>query len=343
MMNKIQDQQIYNLQQQITALEEEIGHLFSERKHLMEENRTLLATMLEQKEQNPTQTGYETPLDLILNQIKELPQQAKVACQGVAGSFSHQAADQFFTQPEICFFPQFEDVFQAVEKGSVEYGVLPIENSTAGSVVAVYDLMRRHNFYIVQETGVPVQHCLLGCAGTTLDSIAEVYSHPQALSQCQEFFQSHPQYDSNEFSNTAAAAQYIAKQKDTTIASISSRKCAELYQLSIIASDIQDILHNTTRFICISKTPGFSRKANKISLCLTLPHKAGSLYHLLHKFSINRLNITKLESRPWPERKFEFLFYLDIEGNVHESQVRWLLNDLSNQLGYFKFLGNYHD
>lgn len=341
-MKNTQEQQLANLQQQLTALEEEIAHLFHERQGLVEENQRLL-NLLANKQENLLPIYGETELDKILLQKRELPIQAKVACQGVTGSFSHQAADSFFAEPEIVFLPQFEDVFRAVEEEQVEYGILPIENSTAGSVIAVYDLMRQYNFYIVKEALVPVQHCLLGCPGTSLETVVDIYSHSQAISQCQDFLHKHPQYHTNEYSNTAAAAQYIARQKDVTLASISSVKCAELYGLEMVAKDIQDITHNTTRFICIAKNPGFSEQANKISLCLNLPHKAGSLYHLLHKFSINQLNITKLESRPWPERKFEFLFYLDVEGNVHEPRVRWLLNELNNQLGYFKFLGNYHE
>lgn len=342
MMDSQKLRQLTNLQRQMQALEEEMEHLFAERKNLCRESNSLLVEMLDVKE-NFSGVSVKSDFEQNLERVAELPAHAQVACQGVEGAYSHQAADKLFARPKITFCPQFEDVFRAVEQGEVAYGILPIENSTAGSVVPVYDLMRRYNFYIVKETKVAVQHCLLAGAGATADSIRDVYSHPQALNQCQEYFTAHPQYCCHEYSNTAAAAQYVAQQKDVSLASVSSMKCAQLYGLQVIQQDIQDILHNTTRFICISKQPGFSAQANKISICLTLPHQSGSLYHLLHKIAINKLNLTKLESRPWPERTFEFLFYLDMEGNVRDPQVQWLLNEFHNQLGYFKFLGNYDE
>ena len=271
------------------------------------------------------------------------PQEAAVACQGVEGAYSHQAADQFFAQPEITFFDKFEDVFAAVEDGVVDYGVLPVENSTAGSVTQVYDLMRKHSFYITKATKVLVRHNLLTAAESTLDEVTDIYSHPQALSQCMALQEQYRDIRFHEYSNTAAAAKFVAQQHDPHLAAIASAKCAELYDMHTLRKDVQDVTGNATRFICISKIAGFSAQANKISLCLTVPHKPGALYHLLHKFALNSLNLCKLESRPYPGKKFEYLFYLDIEGKCSDFQVRWLLNDLNNQLGYFKFLGSYEE
>lgn len=342
-MRQNQLEQIRNLQMQIVAMEQEIEHLYAERKNLVQESESRLQDLLQTIEEPMNGSGRQSELDMILDARAELPDSARVACQGVEGSFSHQAADQFFANPDIQFFEQFEDVFRAVEAGEVEYGILPIENSTAGSVIPVYDLMRKHNFYIIKDTKVLVRHNLLTAMECSMEDITDVYSHPQALSQCQELLEQYPGIRVHEYSNTAAAAKFVAKERNTRIAAIASAKCAELYNLHLLQKDIQDVSGNATRFICISKTPGFSEHANRISLCLTVPHKPGSLYHLLHKFALNHLNLCKLESRPYPKKKFEYLFYLDVEGRCDDFQVRWLLNDLNNQLGYFKFLGSYDE
>lgn len=342
-MRQNQLDQIRNLQLQIAAMEQEIEHLYAERKNLVQETESRLQDLLQTVEEPMNGSGRQSELDRILDIRAELPDSARVACQGVEGSFSHQAADQFFTAPDIQFFEQFEDVFRAVENGEVEYGILPIENSTAGSVIPVYDLMRKHNFYIIKDTKVLVRHNLLTAMECSIEDITDVYSHPQALSQCQELLEQYPDIRIHEYSNTAAAAKFVAGERNTRMAAIASAKCAELYDLHLLQKDIQDVSGNATRFICISKTPGFSEHANRISLCLTVPHKPGSLYHLLHKFALNHLNLCKLESRPYPKKKFEYLFYLDVEGRIDDFQVRWLLNDLNNQLGYFKFLGSYDE
>ena len=342
-MKQKQAQQILNLQQQVAAMEQEIEQLYAERRRLVQESELLLTEALQTEEPALNGVDYQSELDQILNARAELPAQAKVACQGVEGAYSHQAADQFFAQPEITFFDKFEDVFAAVEDGVVDYGVLPVENSTAGSVTQVYDLMRKHSFYITKATKVLVRHNLLTAAESTLDEVTDIYSHPQALSQCMALQEQYRDIRFHEYSNTAAAAKFVAQQHDPHLAAIASAKCAELYDMHTLRKDVQDVTGNATRFICISKISGFSAQANKISLCLTVPHKPGALYHLLHKFALNSLNLCKLESRPYPGKKFEYLFYLDIEGKCSDFQVRWLLNDLNNQLGYFKFLGSYEE
>ena len=339
MTDSSQWQRLNALHHQIAAIDSEIAHLFQERLLLAEEaeRRSL------ELEAEPQPQAVIQPMAGFHYETGELPPTARVACQGVEGAFSHQAADHFFQDPEVLFRPQFEEVFQAVAAQQVDYGVLPIENSTAGSVGAVYDLMRKYHFYIVKEAKVPVSHCLLAKPGTRLEEVREIYSHQQALSQCEGYLTAQPKFTPHAYSNTAAAAKYIAQEGEPHQAAIASRKCAAMYGLEILAEDIQDISHNTTRFICISREPVFSAQANKLSLCLTLQHKPGSLYHLLNKFAINQMNLTKLESRPWPERNFEFMFYLDVEGNLGDLKTRLLLEDLNNQLGYFKILGSYNE
>lgn len=337
-------EEIYNIQKQVAAMEREIEHLYAERKNLVLESERLIMELLDTAVERPMQTGaYLSELDKIMLAEAELPSCARVACQGVEGSYSNQAAEQFFAHPEIQYYTQFEEVFQAVEDGRVDYGVLPIENSTAGSVSQVYDLMRRHNFYIIKDTKVLVRHNLLTAGETTMEELTDVYSHVQALAQCTQLQEQYRSVKFHEYANTAMAAKFVAEEKNPHYAALASAKCAQLYHMHVLQPDVQDMNENATRFICISKKPGFSKNANKISICFTVPHKPGSLYHILHKFALNNLNLCKLESRPYPERKFEYLFYLDIEGKSTDFQVRWLLNDLDNQLEYFKFLGNYDE
>lgn len=341
---ELQKNQIHNLQKQIAAMEHEIEQLYAERKNLVMESEQLLMELLDEAGEQPMQSGaYLSDLDKVMLAQAEMPKHAKVACQGVEGAYSNQAAEQFFEEPEIQYYTQFEEIFQAVEDGRVEYGVLPIENSTAGSVAQVYDLMRRHNFYIIKDTQVAVRHNLLTADETAMEQLTDVFSHVQALDQCMKLREQNPQITFHEYANTAMAAKFVAEEHNPHYAALASAKCARLYDMHVLKSDVQDVSGNTTRFICISKTPGFCASANKISLCFTVPHKPGSLYHILHKFALNNLNLCKLESRPYPEKKFEYMFYLDIEGKSTDYQLRWLLNDLNNQLEYFKFLGNYDE
>lgn len=339
-----QREEIYNLQKQIAAMEREIEQLYAERRNLVMESEQLMMELLDTTDERPMQTAaYLSELDQVMLFEAELPSHARVACQGVEGAYSNQAAEQFFEHPEIQYYAQFEEVFQAVEDGRVEYGVLPIENSTAGSVSQVYDLMRRHNFYIIKDTKVLVRHNLLTAEETTIEELTDVYSHTQALAQCTKLQEQYTTIRFHEYANTAMAAKFVAEEENPHYAALASAKCAQLYHMHILQRDVQDISGNATRFICISKKPGFSKHANKISVCFTVPHKPGSLHHILHKFALNNLNLCKLESRPYPEKKFEYLFYLDLEGKSSDYHVRWLLNDLDNQLEYFKFLGNYDE
>lgn len=341
---QMQRAQIHNLQKQIAAMEREIEQLYAERKTLVLESEQLIMELLDNESEHPMHSGaHLTELDQVMLAQTAFPATARVACQGVEGSYSNQAAEQFFTNPEIQYYPHFEDVFQAVEDGIVEYGVLPIENSTAGSVAQVYDLMRKHNFYIIKDTKVGVRHNLLTAGETTIENLTDVYSHVQALDQCVKLREQHRNITFHEYANTAMAAKFVAEENNPHYAALASAKCAELYNMHVLMPDVQDISGNATRFICISKKPGFSQSANRISLCFTVPHRPGSLYHILHKFALNNLNLCKLESRPYPEKKFEYMFYLDIEGKPADYQVRWLLNDLNSQLEYFKFLGYYDE
>lgn len=271
----------------------------------------------------------------------KFPDSATVACQGVQGAYSSLAAERLFALPDITYVRDFEGVFTAVEKGLCEYGILPIENSTAGSVNAVYDLMKKHRFFIVKGIKLGVRHCLLAPKGAKLSELKEIYSHEQAISQCGEFIKTLKGVNVNVVENTAIAAEKVASSGSNDVAAIAGKQCAELYGLCVLENEIQDSENNYTRFICISKNLKICEGAEKISLIVNLPHEAGSLNKLLSKFTTLGLNLTKLESRPMKKSGFEFLFYFDFEANIKETEVLNLLAELDNSTEQFTFLGAY--
>ncbi len=268
------------------------------------------------------------------------PQNATVACQGIEGAYSHQAANRLFALPQILFFQRFDGVFQAVEKGLCRYGVLPIENSSAGSVTEVYDLMKGRDFSIVRGTRLHIVHALL-TRGAKLGQIREVISHEQAVRQCAPFLKAHPEIRVTLCANTAVAAQTVANSSRDDLAAIASPACAEIYGLTALPDSIQASDNNHTRFIVISKKPEIYPGANRISLMLTLPHVAGSLYRMIARFSALEMNLLKIESRPIPGRDFEFMFYFDVEASCANPEVLSLLAELESTVSQFAFLGNY--
>lgn len=272
---------------------------------------------------------------------KLFPKRATVACQGVAGAYSHTAAERLFQLPDIQFYNSFDDVFAAVENGDVEYGVLPIENSSYGSVVSIYNLMQHYNFYIVKSLRLRINHQLLAKPGTKLSDIKEIYSHEQAIGQCDPFLSSLKGVKVTKVGNTALAAQMVAESDRDDVAAISSRECADLYGLDILKNHIQVTDNNYTRFICISKKLEIYPGANRISLILTLPHVPCSLYHMVAKFAAIDVNLTKLESRPIPGSDFEFLFYFDLDASVYQEDLLYLLSELEASPETFVFLGCY--
>ena len=266
----------------------------------------------------------------------------RIACQGVNGAFSSMACDKLFPKAKsIMFCKDFDSVFDAVENGSVDAGVIPIENSTSGSVIGVYNLMRKHHFFISRAVLFDIRHCLLAKNNVDIYKITDIYSHEQALSQCGDFLAQYPHINIHPYSNTAAAARMVA-ESDDNIAAIASEKCADLYGLNILEKDIQNTATNRTVFVCITKRMYIDKKADRISVCLTLPHKMGSLSELLNMFYIAKLNLLKIESRPLPDKDFEFLFYFDFAGNIEDEKTVSLLLYLNDTLEYFEFLGNYY-
>ena len=271
------------------------------------------------------------------------PETGVVACQGVEGAYSQLACDKMFRFPSIIYFKTFESVFQAVAQGLCEFGILPIENSSYGSVNAVYDLMKNYNFHITRSIKLKIDHVLLSAKGAKLTDIREVYSHEQAIGQCGDFLAKHPDIKIHVCENTAVAAQSVAASSRNDVAAISSRQCAELYGLSVLADGFQNSENNYTRFICISKDLRVYPGANRISVMLTTPHEPGSLYTTISKFAALGLNLTKLESRPIIGRDFEFMFYFDFDASLYNEDVVRLLTEFSSGPELFIFLGNYSE
>lgn len=270
----------------------------------------------------------------------ERPARAVVACQGVEGAYSQFACDKMFTYPSIVYCRTFEDVFKAVDSGLCRYGVLPVENSTAGTVNKVYDLMREHRFYIVHSLKLFIKHSILAPQGVKLEDIKEVFSHEQAINQCSSFL-AELGVKVTVCENTAVAAKKVAESGRKDCASIGSKEGASQYGLNALKTGIQNTDNNYTRFICISKKPEIYPGAKKTSFMMTIPHRPGSLYNILSRFAALGLNMTKLESRTISGSNFEFMFYFDIEASVYSDSLKSLFSELENDAEQFIYLGSY--
>lgn len=284
---------------------------------------------------------YKTITDSIENTNKLFPQAPMVACQGVEGAFSQIACEKIFKSPMIMYFKNFEGVFNAIEQGLCQYGILPIENSTAGSVKKVYDLMIHHNFSIIRTFRMKVDHNLIAKPGVKLEDIKEIYSHEQAINQCSGFLNKLPGIKVIPVENTAVAASIVAQSDRKDIAAIASHSCEELYNLKSLADSIQDEGNNRTRFICISKNLEIYPGSDKTSIMMVLPHKPGALYRVLARMYTLGINVIKLESRPLPDRDFEFMFYFDLETSIYSEEFVQLMCELDDLCEEFKYLGSY--
>ncbi len=271
------------------------------------------------------------------------PETATVACQGVEGAYSQIAADKLFDQAHISYVRSFEAVFSAIASGFCQYGVLPLENSTAGSVNRIYDLMMAYNFSIVRSVRVKVDHNLMVRPGVKREDIREIFSHEQAIAQCAEFLKSMPGVKVTVCENTAVAAKRVAESDRRDIAALSSHACGALYGLDTLAADVQDKGNNYTRFICIGKEPEIFPGADRTSVMLTLSHRPGALYRVMSRITALGINLTKLESRPLPDRDFEFMFYFDLETSVYSPRFIQLMADLEELCETFRYLGSYSE
>ena len=330
------------------ALLDKVSELSGE--EFEEYTRTLYSTILDlsrsyqYKQLKAASPLYREITDALENTSLLFPDRATIACQGVEGAYSQIAAERLFKAPNILFFSSWEKVFSAIEAGLCRYGVIPIENSTAGSVKQVYDLMIDRKFRIVRTVRIKIDHNLLAKDGVALSEIREIYSHEQAISQCTTFLASlGPNVKITRVENTAKAAQMVAESDRRDVASLSSRSCAGQYGLSVLRSAVQDNGNNHTRFICITNKTEIYPGADRTSLMVVTAHKPGALYRMLARFNALGINLLKLESRPIPDRDFEFMFYFDLEASVYSPKLAQLLSELEAECDEFSYLGSYSE
>ena len=312
--------------------------------------RTLYSTILDlsrsyqHKKLDKTSKTHHEIESAMQNTSQLFPERATIACQGLEGAYSQIAAEKLFALPSIMFFSSFDAVFSAIESGLCKYGVLPIENSTAGSVKQVYDLMISKKFKIVRSIRIKIDHNLLAKDGVKLSEITEIYSHPQAIAQCSDFLSKLPKsVKVVKVENTATAARMVAESERRDVASLSSHSAATQYGLSIVESSVQNNGNNHTRFICIAKDLEIYPGADRTSLMLVTPHRPGALYKMLSRFNALGINLVKLESRPLPDRDFEFMFYFDLEASVYSTKLAELLAELEYECDEFTYLGTYSE
>ena len=281
--------------------------------------------------------------DALAHSPELFPRDAYVACQGVEGAYQQIATDRIFRHANIGYFDTFDAVFRAVEENYADFGVLPIENSTAGSVNQVFDLMMRHNFHIVRTCRLKVDHNLLAKPGCGLGDIRHIYSHEQAINQCGEFLSSLEGVTVHACENTAMASKMVAESERRDVAALASRACARIYGLDVLASSAQDQGNNYTRFACISKDLSIYPGADRSTFMLVVNHEPGALYKVLAKFYDLDINIIKLESRPIPDRDFEFMFYFDIDCPAASPEFFTLVRSLESTCEEFRYLGSYSE
>lgn len=300
-----------------------------------------LSRSYQRKRNTSTTQLYQTITNSIENTPKLFPQSAMVACQGVEGAYSQIACEKMFKAPSIMYFKNFDGIFQAIEKGLCQYGILPIENSTAGSVKKVYDLMIHHNFSIVRTFRMKIDHNLIANKGSRLSDIKKIYSHEQAINQCSDFLKNLTGVQIIPVENTAVAANMVAQSGQLDAAAIASHVCEEIYGLRSLADSVQDKGNNRTRFICISKNLEIYPGSDKTTIMMVLNHKPGALYKVLARLYVLGINVLKLESRPIPDKDFEFMFYFDLETSIYSEEFVQLMCELDDLCEEFKYLGSY--
>lgn len=274
--------------------------------------------------------------------LGDFPKTGTIAVQGVEGANSQMTADRLFPRGNLMFFSTFEAVFDAVESGLCQFGVVPIENSSNGSVRAAYDLLRTKNVRIVRSARLCIRHEILAKPGVKLEDITEIHSHEQALGQCSKFLKSlGDKVKIIPCKNTAMAAEMAANSTDPGVAAIASHPCCKLYGLNTVATDIQDSDNNYTRFVCIAKETEIYPGADRISLILACRHKPGALYEILSKLAALEVNLIKLESCPIVGHDFEFMFFFEFQASVRDTKIIAMLESLERDCEGFVFLGNY--
>lgn len=288
------------------------------------------------------QDKFISPEDNIKIRNIHLDKTKKLGFQGARGSFSEEALFKYFSEStEATSYEEFEDVFEALKNQEIDYGILPIENSGTGAITQVYDLLSKYGFYIVGEECIKIDQHLIGVEGTTIDSIEEVYSHPQGFAQSNEYLKNHSNWKQIPYYNTAISAKMIHDLNDKTKAAIASKRASEIYGLNIIKEAINNNKDNHTKFIIIGRDLVANENCNKISVVFSLEDEAGTLYSLLRYFAENNINMMKIESRPDKHTSWKYLLYVDFEGNLNNEEVQNSIKLIKENSGYFKLLGNY--
>ena len=333
-LNKTREREVLaNVMEKAGSRERHAYHLFST---LMELAKSRQAELIS----SPTKVAAQVKTSLTVGTAL-FPQTGLIACQGVEGANQQVACDRLFPRGNIVYVKTFAAVVSAVESGLCKFGVLPIENSSNGSVRAVYQLLQEHNLTIVRSTRLCIRHELLALPGTRMDDITEIYSHEQAIGQCSKYLSRLNGVRVIPCDNTAMAAKMVAESGNRHAAAISSHPCAALYGLECINDQIQDSDNNYTRFICITKDPVIYAGANRISLILAFENKPGALYEILSKLAALDINMTKLESCPVAGSDFEFIFFIELDASVQDPSVLAMLEEMERCCASFHFLGNY--
>lgn len=301
-------------------------------RHLMSMSRKVQIQMMQDRKKAESDALY----------VDSLPKkEVTVVYQGLEGAYSHQALLGYFGETVTSYHVKtFREAMEQVSCGAADYAILPMENSSAGIVGDVYDLLTEFDNYIVDLYDLPVRHSLLGSGEASFETIRKVFAHPQALAQCSKLIEQMG-WQTEEMLNTAVSAKFVAESGNSSYGAIAAKVNAQLYGLTLLKENIQNVDGNTTRFAIISNKNTFQKSAGRVCLCFELPHETGSLYFALSNLIYNDVNMTKIESRPIPERPFQYRFYVEIEGTLEVPSVQNAIRGMKAETVAFKLLGNY--
>jgi len=331
---------IFDKSRESEVIQKNIGYLKNE--DYIEETRKFFTRLMETARELESRKTKENLNEYELTKPQSTFRKDKIGFYGVRGSFSEEAMIKYFGEnKEAKDYEEFENVFAAVKTGDIDYGVIPIENSSTGAISDVYDLLYKYEFYILGEVCIRVNQNLVGIKGTTLETITEIYSHPQGFGQSTEFLKSGNDWKLIPFHSTATSAKLINDLNDNSKAAIASKRVASIYNLEVIKENINNQSENFTRFIVIGRQLEENSKANKVSVVFSLDDEAGTLYKLLSHFAENNINMIKIESRPMKHGPWKYFLYVDFEGNLYSDEVSKALSLIQQNSLYFKMLGAY--
>lgn len=310
--------------------------------HLMELSRSLQADIIDKNNKKNNNIIGSIEENISTNENKRDLKNIKIGYQGVKGSFSEEAMIKYFGENHTTTdYEEFEDVFVALKNNEIDYGILPIENSCTGAITTVYDLLVKYGLYIVGEECIKIDQNLIGIKGSKFEDIKEIYSHPQGFEQSSEFLNKQNNLRLIPFHNTAISAKYVSELNDKSKAAIASLRAAQIYGLDVIQKEINDKDNNHTKFIIVGRKLESSKECNKITVVFSLDNKAGTLYNLLRYFAENNINMIKIESRPTKNEPWQYLLYVDFEGNIENEDVKKAIKLIEEKSEYFKLLGCY--